>query len=402
MLNVPVGWEVKQLGDVAVINPGINKSMSHMGSGVLYVTVQDLYSGDSIDIKRLGRIRLSTQEVDSYALQPRDIIFGKSSVKREGIAYPNIFRGALEPVVCTGFSYMVRALPELADADFLLHALRWSPTRKWLIEHSQASALTNINKAISDAIPITLPPLEEQQRIGTILSDMDAHANAMARLLAKKKAVKAAMAEELLTGKRRLEGFSGAWEVKTLNELADIDPEQLRGDTNPDYLFKYISLEDVDLGVLRGYSLQTFQYAPSRARRNLRPGDILVSTVRPSLKSHLLFQETSENWVGSTGFSVIRCIKGLSHPEYVFAHLFSECISRQINILLTGSNYPAINSRDVRLLKIPVPGLEEQIAIATILSDMDADIQALAKKLEKHKKLKEAMAHQLLTGAIRV
>lgn len=383
MLNVPVGWEVKQLGDVAVINPGINKSMSHMGSGVLYVTVQDLYSGDSIDIKRLGRIRLSTQEVDSYALQPRDIIFGKSSVKREGIAYPNIFRGALEPVVCTGFSYMVRALPELADADFLLHALRWSPTRKWLIEHSQASALTNINKAISDAIPITLPPLEEQQRIGTILSDMDAHANAMARLLAKKKAVKAAMAEELLTGKRRLEGFSGAWEVKSFSDVLDrLNVKTYQIQTNEYQKTGKIPVIDQGQKFIAGFSNRE-----DKCFRCEKEGVIVFGDHTCVVKFiDFDFQ------VGADGTQILRGKYG--QDTRFHAHQL-----QHRGVETTGYN------RHFKILKeynFFVPPLPEQTAIATILSDMDADIHALAKKLEKHRKLKEAMAHQLLTGAIRV
>jgi len=183
-------WEVRRLADIAQINPGINKPVSEMGTGALYVTVQDLYSGDSINVERLGRIRLTEQETVFYALKPGDIIFGKSSVKRDGIAYPSIFRGASEPAVCTGFSYRARVLFDVADANYVFYALRWEPTRKWLVEHSQASALTNINKAISDAIPISLPPLAEQTAIATALSDMDAELAALEARREKTRALK--------------------------------------------------------------------------------------------------------------------------------------------------------------------------------------------------------------------
>lgn len=199
-------WEVKRLADIAQISPGINKPVSEMGSGVLYVTVQDLYSGNSVNIERLGRIRLSAQETTLYALQPGDIIFGKSSVKRDGIAYPSIFRGAPEPAACTGFAYRARVLPDVADANFVFYALRWEPTRRWLVEHSQASALTNINKAISDAIPISLPALPEQTAIATVLSDMDAELAAMEARRDKTRALKQCMMQVLLTGRIRLVG----------------------------------------------------------------------------------------------------------------------------------------------------------------------------------------------------
>ena len=197
-------WGVKRLRDVADLSPGINKPVSEMGAGVLYVTVQDLYNGTSIRVERLGRIRVSAAELQSQALIAGDIIFGKSSVKRDGIGYPSIFLGALEPVVCTGFAYRARAVPSHANARFLFYSLRWEPTRRWVIDNSQASALTNINKSIADAIPISLPSVEEQTAIATVLSDMDDEITALEARRDKTHVLKQGMMQELLTGRIRL------------------------------------------------------------------------------------------------------------------------------------------------------------------------------------------------------
>lgn len=180
------------------------------------------------------------------------------------------------------------------------------------------------------------------------------------------------------------------------------DPENLGSETRSNFIFNYIALEDVDVGTLRSYSQQMFRTAPSRARRKLRKGDVLVSTVRPNLMSHLLFPVDGDNWVCSTGFCVVRCREGVSHPGYVYFHMFAGCVTRQIEALLTGSNYPAISGGDVRALQIPFPEYEEQAAIATILSDMDAEITALETKLAKARQLKQGMMQELLTGRIRL
>ena len=100
--------------------------------------------------------------------------------------------------------------------------------------------------------------------------------------------------------------------------------------------------------------------------------------------------------------SLLRVIESLSHPGYVFAHYFAEGVSAQIDALLTGSNYPAINRRDVRQLQIPVPKLEEQAAIATVLSDMDTELTALESRLAKARQIKRGMMQELLTGRIRL
>lgn len=126
--------------------------------------------------------------------------------------------------------------------------------------------------------------------------------------------------QQLLTGETRLPGFIDEWQLKRLGDVVDTDPENLGTDTASDFCFNYISLEDVDLGQLRNHSEQIFIDAPSRARRKLMTNDVLVSTVRPNLQSHLLFKGDTGHWVCSTGFCVIRCREGVTCPAFVFNH----------------------------------------------------------------------------------
>lgn len=251
-------------------------------------------------------------------------------------------------------------------------------------------------------MPFIVPPPPEQLAIARALSNVDALIGALNQLIAKKRDLKQAAMQQLLTGQKRLPGFHGEWDVKRLGDVVDTDPENLGKETRPDFVFNYIALEDVDRGILRSHSEQLFANAPSRARRKLRPNDVLVSTVRPNLQSHLLFRTEGGNWVCSTGFCVVRCRDGVTNPGYVFCHLFAGCVNRQIEALLTGSNYPAINSGDVRALEIPFPDYAEQTAIAEVLSDMDAELAALEQRRDKTRALKQGMMQELLTGRIRL
>jgi type I restriction enzyme S subunit len=198
-------WEVKRLKQVAEISTGINKPLSEMGSGALYVTVQDLYDKTSIRTERLSRIKVSPTEIETRGLMLGDIVFGKSSVKRDGIGYPSQFLGCDEPVVFSGFTYRARARQGITDASFLFYALREEKTRRWLIDNSQASALTNINQTIADAIPVQVPPsVSEQIAIASVLRDMDEELAALEQRREKTRALKQAMMQELLTGRTRL------------------------------------------------------------------------------------------------------------------------------------------------------------------------------------------------------
>ena len=247
------------------------------------------------------------------------------------------------------------------------------------------------------------PPFPEQCAIAEALSDMDDLLAALENLIAKKRAIKQAAMQQLLTGKTRLPGFSGKWETKPLGELTDIDPENLPANLNPDYEFNYIALEHVEAGRLLGYTVETFRTSPSRARRRLRCNDVLVATVRPNLMGHFFFNEELTNAVCSTGFAVLRYKSNLSVPGFLFAHLFGSVVNKQIERILAGSNYPAISSCDVAFIEIPCPPtVREQTAIASILSDMDAEIATLEQRRDKTRILKQGMMQQLLTGRVRL
>ena len=196
-----------------------------------------------------------------------------------------------------------------------------------------------------------------------------------------------------------LQRFSGEWETKRLQDILDINPQNFSSNTNPAYKFNYISLEQVDSGRLLGYAEEVFQTAPSRAQRILQSGDVLMSTVRPNLMAHLFFHDQVPNAVCSTGFAVLRSKHDLSAPYFIFAQLFSQNVNNQIAKILAGSNYPAINSRDVKLIEIPCPPqICEQRAIAEVLSHVDGLIGALDALIAK----KQATMQQLLTGKTRL
>lgn len=191
------------------------------------------------------------------------------------------------------------------------------------------------------------------------------------------------------------------WEVKRFDDIADIDKENLSENTSLNYAFDYISLSDVDSDDFKiSTTKQVFEFAPSRARRIVKQGDILMSTVRPNLQGFSIIRKNVNDLIASTGFAVIACNK--CYNEYLFHYLFSSEISKQFYQLLVGSNYPAINSSDVKNLKILLPPYPEQKAIAQILQAADKEIELLKAKAEKLKEQKRGMMQVLLTGKKRL
>lgn len=191
------------------------------------------------------------------------------------------------------------------------------------------------------------------------------------------------------------------WNVVKLGEVSDIDVRSI-DHTNMDFHFYYISLENVKEGQISYGDKISLRNAPSRARRTLRPNDILFGTVRPKLKSHAIFKlEPASEFVASTGFAVIQSGAKI-HYEFGFQLIMSDEIARQVDMLIVGSNYPAISNNQVSNLLIPLPPKPEQEAIAKVLSDTDALIESLEKLIEKKKLIKKGVMQDLLSGKKRL
>ncbi|MDD5702579.1 MAG: restriction endonuclease subunit S [Dehalococcoidales bacterium] len=191
------------------------------------------------------------------------------------------------------------------------------------------------------------------------------------------------------------------WSEKNFDDVCHVDLENLPENTDPDYVFKYISLSDVNHGTI-SQNIQTlvFKNAPSRARRILHDNDVLLATVRPNLQGFAMLGEVIKDYIGSTGFAVLTKKNGNS-TEYIYHYLYSDHASRQINNLVAGSNYPAISSTDVKSLKILIPDVKsEQRKIARILCTVDAVIEKTEAAIAKYKAIKQCMMQDLFTRGL--
>lgn len=397
---IPEDWELVTLDKLGNFSKGkgIRKDQVRV-DGIPCVRYGELYTRHNEYIRDFYSYISPTVAKQSQRLKRGDLLFAGSGETAEEIGKCAAFLGDKEAYA--GGDIVIFS-PVGHDSMFLGYLMNYPSIVEQRSRMGQGDAVVHISARNLGALRFGLPKPQEQRTIAAALRDVDDLIAALEKLITKKRDLKQAAMQQLLTGRQRLPGFHGAWEPKLLRDVSDIDSDNLSADTPPDYAFNYISLEDVDTGSLRRYSEQVFRSAPSRARRRVRKEDILVSTVRPNLKSHLLFAKDEPNWICSTGFSVVRCKIRVANPAYVFFHLFGDSVVKQIETLLTGSNYPAISGRDVKALRIPMPAFDEQTAIAAVLSDMDAEIAALNARLVKTRALKQGMMQELLTGRTRL
>lgn len=396
---IPEDWEIKQIKDVTKVSVGlvINPSTYFDDNGTVPMITGKNVTENGIVLDSVDFIT----EKSNRLLESTRIWSGDLVTMRVG--YPgrtSVVKNEHDGINCA--SVIITRRSKKFVSQFLCYLTNSKLVSKQIIMNQTGGAQQVVNIGSWREFLIPLPPIPEQEKISEILFNFDELILQLDKLIEKKKNIRQGTMQELLTGKRRLVGFADKWKIKNFIDLGDLDPENLSSNTNQEYEFKYISLEDVDHGDLKNWTELKFKNAPSRARRKVRYNDILISTVRPNLQSHVLMKIKSDDFVCSTGFSILRCSKDID-PRFVYYHLFAQNITTQIDRILIGSNYPSINRKDIEKLEIPIPSKkEEQFAIAQILSDMDFEIAELEKERDKYQMVKKGMMQKLLTGEIRL
>ncbi len=274
-----------------------------------------------------------------------------------------------------------------------------------------------MNSSLIGNFKIPLPPTKaEQEAIAGALSDADAMIESLDRLIAKKRQIKQGAMQVVLTGKRRLPGFSGKWEEKTLGDLFNFSGgytasrDQLSHDG-----YCYLHYGDIHT------SAKTF--IDVNAEHSAIPKlQVPLSKVSPaSLLSDgdVVFVDASEDDEGTSKHIVVVNPEGvpfISGLHTIVAkaktdeldhgyrrHCFqTTAIKKQFLFYAVGTKVSGISKSNIAKVTMPVPSVPEQSAIAEVLSDMDAGIEALEARLAKARMIKQGMMQELLTGRIRL
>ena len=296
------------------------------------------------------------------------------------------------------------------DYLFLFYYLKYS--KNLFDSLSMGSTFKAITKKEIEKFQILLPPLPEQNKIAEVLSAVDHVIEEVNESIAKTERLKKGLMQNLLTKgighkefkETEIGEIPKEWRVVGMEYVADINKE-LRDPKRElsNKKFSYIDIDSVEneTGVIKNLREVIGREAPSRARRQVRYNDVIMSTVRPYLKAFAIIPKLYDGQICSTGFAVLRCKEKIL-PKFLLYVLFSKLLVSQFNREMVGAQYPALNSSQVKKLKIPLPTILEQNKIAEILSTVDERIQLLKEKKKKLERVKKGLMNELLTGRKRV
>eukprot|EP01136_Pigoraptor_vietnamica_P012036 Opistho-1_new@51548 len=221
---IPLDWQVEPLAKVAEIRSGIAKNVNAVIADAIevpYLRVANVQDG-YLDLQEISTIRINREDLRRYSVLPFDVLMNEGG-DIDKLGRGALWRGQIQPCVHQNHVFVVRCKPALAP-QFLSAWSASPPARRYfLFAGKQTTNLASINKTSLWQLPVAMPRLrEEQERIAQALADADALIASLEQLLSKKRQIKQGAMQELLTGQRRLPGFSDGWTPAKLEDLADI------------------------------------------------------------------------------------------------------------------------------------------------------------------------------------
>lgn len=259
---------------------------------------------------------------------------------------------------------------------------------------------------------VAAPPVPEQRAIAGALSDVDNLLAKLDQLIAKKRDLKQATMQQLLTGQTRLPGFSGEWMVKTLFDLAERkkelfdDGDWIESEHITNAGIRLIQTGNIGVGGFVEKEAKKFIFEKSFTSlrcKQLKTGDLLLCRLAaPAGRACVLPDIGEERIVTSVDVTIFRPPVEVANRIYL-ANLFSTPEWFQtVSDRCGGTTHKRISRGALGRIAIKLPPLPEQTAIATMLSDMDAELASLETRRDKALALKQGMMQELLTGKIRL
>jgi type I restriction enzyme S subunit len=391
---IPLQWEVNTLESISdKVMVGIASAATHAYSkqGIILFRNQNIKYG-YLDDKDILYIREEYEEnFKNKRLKADDLIIARTGYPGATCVIPDKYEGTQSFT-----TLIVRPKKQNVRSDFLCYFLNSEVGQSFFESNQIGGGQKNVNAGSLKFMLIPLPPLPEQEAIAQPLSDVDTAIAELDHLITKKRNIKQGVTQQLLTGKKRLPGFNGKWKAREFCDFAYLSKERL-DPQRVEKSYRCIELEHIEQGTSRllGFCDSINQLSQKVV---FKKGDVLFGKLRPYLKKFYL---SEFNGICSTEIWAIRAKENIL-PEFMFLIVQTDIFLDEANNKATGTKMPRANWQDIAHLEFLLPPPTEQKAIAQVLTDMDAEIEALEQKRDKYKAIKQGMMQELLTGRTRL
>lgn len=393
------GWNTVKLKDICdFIGGGTpSKQVENFWCGnIPWISSSDLIESSIWKINITRHITAEAVAKSATHICPRNTVL---VVSRVGVG-----KVAIAPFeVCTSQDF-TNLVSKKHDARFLAYCIQ--NKMKIMAEKTQGTSIKGVTVENIAQMEIGLPPQEEQTAIAEALSDIDNLISSMQKLIEKKKAIKQGATQELLTGKKRLPGFSGEWRTYKLGELGSFDKgcgiSRAESNTGNFPAVRYGELYTKHTDYVRQYYSCISGDVAQTAKR-VTFGDILFAAsgeTKEEIGVCAAIVDRRDIFAG--GDIVVFTPTTEINPIFLGTLLNMPFVQKQKSERGQGDAVVHIHADSLSEIIISMPEKNEQEAIATVIKDFNDEIEQLEKKLAKYQQIKQGMMQELLTGRIRL
>lgn len=399
-------WGTATIGDFLDFKNGLNKGKEFFGHGTPIVNYMDVYKKRGLKKDDVcGKVSLARDEIHRFDAQKNDVFFTRTSETPEEVGMPSVLLEDIDDCVFSGFVLRGRPKNDMFVPEYCKYCFTTEAVRSAIIMGCTYTtrALTN-GKQLS-AIKIVVPPKPEQEAIAKSLTEIDELISSLEKLITKKKVIKQGAMQELLTGKRRLPGFSEKWEEKPISFFGNF----ISGNCFP------IEYQGCPRGGLPFYKVSDFNNA-GNSRVMGKANNYISHNVASVLSCKIIPKNSVVFAKIGAAISLERkritgcdcCIDNnmmsfLPYQKNIATYMCYLLQTIRFGEFVEATALPSLSGKTIgKIQRTFPPTIEEQIAIATVLSDLDSEIEALEQKLTKYRQVKQGMMQQLLTGKIRL
>jgi type I restriction enzyme, S subunit len=386
---IPDDWDAKPLGEIGDSLIGLTYRPSEVRKyGTLVLRSSNVQNGAlCFD----DNVFVDTDIPDRIMVRPGDILVCVRNGSRDLIG-----KSALIDERAVGMTFgAFMAVFRSEHGKLLHHVFQSGIFKKQINEHLGATINQITNKSLN-SFKVPLPPTDEERtEIANALSDVDALLATLDQVIAKKRDLKQATMQQLLTGETRLPGFGGDWDVVEFGDIATIRNEKILCSSTPEGT-PCVELEFI--GQANGRLVGYIEATGASSKYSFKEGDVLFGRLRAYLRKH--WRATFDGVCSTEIWPLIprneRLYKGYLHLlVQMNSFVDAACVSY-------GTHMPRSDWAVLGKFEVQLPSVPEQVAISASLSDMDAELEALENRLEKIRQLKQAMMQELLTGKTRL
>lgn len=383
------GWESKTLGTLInegkiVIQTGpfgtVLSAKEFVKYGIPVVAVREIREGYIQIFDEAPCVSMETyNRLSKYNLATNDLVFARKG---------NVERSALIPLAKTKYflgsdGICLRVITKNLLPQYLFYAIQSNTVRSFLIQNAYGTTMAGLNEKILSSIPLFLPvDIDEQSAIAETFSDIDRLISSLQKLIKKKKAIKQGAMQELLTGKKRLPGFSGEWEKISLGDVLNYEQP-----TN--YIVKSTEYTKTGIPVLTAGKTAVLGYTQEKDGVYHKLPVILFDDFL-TVSKYIDFQFK----VKSSAVKMLSLKRVTDNLKVIYE------LMQMIAFSVADHQRHWISK--FSKFDIYLPLANEQQAIAQVLSDMDSEIEQLEKKLSKYQQIRQGMMQELLSGRIRL